>query len=37
MANEIKDLVDAYTKEDADAFARKEIEKVTNEFKKYLL
>ena len=37
IANEIKELVDAYTKEDADAFARKEIEKVTNKFKKYLL
>ncbi len=35
--NEIKKLVDAYTKEDADSFARKEIEILTNKFKKYLL
>ena len=37
QANEIKALVDAYTAEDADVYAREQIRLVTDKFKKYLL
>ena len=36
-ANEIKALVDAYTPEDANLYAREQIRLVTDKFKKYLL